>query len=45
MRMDAELHALLKKRAKDNLTAHVESLIVKGIVADMHNLYERAILT
>lgn len=43
IRIDSELDALLRSRAKKGLTAFVEALIVKGLITDMNELYESAI--
>lgn len=43
MRIDAELHALLKQRSKGNLTAYVENLMVKGITVDINDMYRTAL--
>lgn len=43
IRIEPDLHDLLRKGAKKNLTSHVESLIVKGLITDMNELYEAAI--
>lgn len=38
-----DLERLLRKGAKGTLTSHVESLIVKGLITYMNELYEVAI--
>ena len=43
IRIDVDLERLLRKGAKGTLTSHVESLIVKGLITYMNELYEVAI--
>lgn len=43
IRIDVDLERLLRKGARGTLTSHVESLIVKGLITDMNDLYKAAI--
>lgn len=43
IRIDSELDALLRSRATKGLTAFVESLIVKGLITEITELYDSAI--